>query len=246
LDYVTHSSSPIVHAADDKSVMETLEALPYQVQSTRAFSEGKSYWVGPSAIGARDNPYGAESSANPDNNRVCLAQMDPRQRGLFGAAWNLGYVAAFARGGVDVVTLGATTGPLGIVYRKTGDRQPFFDGLEQAAVYPVYHVIADLAAAAGEDLVATTSSEPGKVEAFAAHGPEGTHVWVANLTDQKQMVTLSNMPAGPAKLRMLDEANFVEATTQPAWFAGSSQPLDMKAPLRLGPYAVARIDWSSR
>jgi len=246
LDYVTHTSSPIVHAADDRSVMETLEALPYQVQSTRAFIAGKPYWVGPSAIGARDNPYGAASSANPNNGRVCLAQMDPRQRGLFGAAWNLGYVAAFARGGVDVVALGATSGPLGIVYRKTGDKQPFFDGLNQPAVYPVYHVITDLAAAAGEDLVATTSSDAGKVEAFAARGPGGTHLWVANLTDRKQMVTLSNMPAGPAKLRMLDEASFVEATTQPAWFASSSQPLDLKAPLQLGAYAVARIDWSSR
>jgi hypothetical protein len=246
LDYVTHSSSPIVHAADDRSVMETLESLPYQLQSTRAFIAGKPYWVGPSAIGARDNPYGAESSANPDNHRVCLARMDPRQRGLFGAAWNLGYVAAFARGGLDVVALGATTGPLGIVYRKTGDKQPFFDDLGQAAVYPVYHVIADLAAASGEELIATTSSDAGKVEVFAARGPQGTHLWVANLTDQQQMVTLADMPAGPAKLRMLDEASFVEATTQPAWFASPGEPLDMKAPLQLGPYAVARIDWSSK
>ncbi|MGH6884365.1 MAG: hypothetical protein ACREFM_25815, partial [Hypericibacter sp.] len=69
LDYVTHTSSPIVHAADDRSVMETLEALPYQVQSTRAFIDGKPYWVGPSAIGARDNPYGAASSVNPNNQR---------------------------------------------------------------------------------------------------------------------------------------------------------------------------------
>jgi hypothetical protein len=45
---------------------------------------------------------------------------------------------------------------------------------------------------------------------------------------------------------MLDEASFVEATTQPVWFAGSNQPLDLKAPLRLGAYAVARIDWSSK
>jgi hypothetical protein len=60
------------------------------------------------------------------------------------------------------------------------------------------------------------------------------------------MVTLADMPAGPAKLRMLDEASFVEATTQPAWFASPGESLDMKAPLQLGPYAVARIDWSNK
>ncbi|QEX24369.1 hypothetical protein FRZ61_43100 [Hypericibacter adhaerens] len=246
LDYVTHSSSPIVHAADDKSVMETLESLPYQIQSTRAFIAGKPYWVGPSAIGARNNPYGAASSPNPANQRVCLSQMDPRQRGLFGAAWNLGYIAAFAKGGIEVVSLGATTGSIGIVHRRTGAPQPFFDGQGQPAVFPVYHVIADLAAAAGEALVPTRSSDAGKVEALAAHGPGGTHLWVANLTAEKQMVTLADIPAGPAKLRMLDEASFVEAVTQPAWFATATQPLDLKAPLRLGAYAVARIDWSSR
>ena len=31
IDYVTHTTCPIVHAADDISVMETLEALPYVV-----------------------------------------------------------------------------------------------------------------------------------------------------------------------------------------------------------------------
>ena len=37
LDYVTHTTCPNVHAADDRSVMETLETLPYIIQSTRAF-----------------------------------------------------------------------------------------------------------------------------------------------------------------------------------------------------------------
>src|SRR5215510_6415412 len=37
LDFVTHTTCPIVHAADDISVMETLEALPYVIQSTRSF-----------------------------------------------------------------------------------------------------------------------------------------------------------------------------------------------------------------
>ena len=36
LDYVTHTTCPIVHAADDISVMETLEALPYVINSAKA------------------------------------------------------------------------------------------------------------------------------------------------------------------------------------------------------------------
>ena len=39
LDFVSHCTCPIVHAADDLSVMESLEALPHVVRSTRALVE---------------------------------------------------------------------------------------------------------------------------------------------------------------------------------------------------------------
>ena len=91
-DYITHATCPIVHAADDRSVMETLECLPYIVRSTRAMTGATPYHIGPSQIGCRDNPYGASIPPNPDDRRVCLARNDPRQRGLFNAAWTLGYI----------------------------------------------------------------------------------------------------------------------------------------------------------
>src|SRR5215813_6605214 len=167
LDFVTHTTCPIVHAADDISVMETLESLPYVVESTKAFIGGKPYRVGPSAIPARDNPYGASTTPNPNNQRVCLAKMDPRQRGLFAAAWSLGYVAAFARGGVEAVSLGAPTGPAGMIYRRTDYPQPYFDDLKGPAVYPLYHVIAGLGRDLGHKLMAVKAGDPSKVAALA-------------------------------------------------------------------------------
>ena len=84
--------------ATTRTVTENLEALPHIIRSAAAFIHGKPYRVGPSSIGARDNPYGAAATPNPTNGRVALADMDPRQRGLLGAAWYLGYVAHMARG----------------------------------------------------------------------------------------------------------------------------------------------------
>src|ERR1700753_4172432 len=138
--------------------METLAAHPYQIKSVRAlFKTG--YRLGPSAIPARTNPYGASSAANPSNERVCLSQIDPRQRALFGAAWSVGYLGAWAKGALDAVTLGAVTGPAGMVYRKTDHAQPYYDDLGKAAVYPVYHVIADLAKASGAKQIQSTVSQ---------------------------------------------------------------------------------------
>ena len=84
------------------------------------------------------NPYGEAPMANPENIRQAMNGMDPRQRGLFAAAWSLGFVARFARGGAEAITLGGGVGEFGIAYAKMDYQQPYFD--ENGGVYPAYHV----------------------------------------------------------------------------------------------------------
>jgi D-apionolactonase len=240
LDFVTHTTCPIVHAADDVSVMETLEALPYVTQSAKAFINGKAYCIGPSSIPARLNPYGASTAPNPGNGRVCLSNMDPRQRGLFGAAWTLGYVAALAPGGLSAMTLGAATGPAGMICRRTNYVQPYFDETDGALVYPVYHVVAGLSAVSGGKLVAAKSSAPGKVAALACRAKAGTVLWLANLTDEARTAKVSGFSGG-ALLHMLDEGSFVAATRDAGYLAKGGKVLKKVGAVELAPYAVARI-----
>jgi hypothetical protein len=94
--FATHATSAIVHAADDESVMETLECLPHVFGSARALIGSAGYRLGLVAIGMRSNPYGAATKENPEQVRMAMAHSDPRQRGLFGAAWALGALAATA------------------------------------------------------------------------------------------------------------------------------------------------------
>ena len=239
LDFVTHTTCPIVHAADDISVMETLEALPFVIQSTRALIGGKGYWVGPSSIAARRNPYGASTADNSGNNRICLSDMDPRQRGLYGAAWSLAYVAAFAAGGLNAVTLGAATGPVGMIYRKLGFPQAHFDSAGGSPVFPVYQVIAGLAAASGAKLVGTSSAAPSKVAALAYRAKAGAVLWLANLTAEEQKVKISGFN-GKASLHLLDEASFV-AATDAGYLTKGDKPLKKVGALALPPYAIARV-----
>lgn len=240
LDFVTHTTCPIVHAADDVSVMETLEALPYVVQSAKALIAGKGYCVGPSSIPARLNPYGASTAPNPGNGRVCLSNMDPRQRGLFGAAWTLGYVAALASGGLRAITLGAATGPAGMIYRRTNYAQPYFDEAGAPAVYPLYHVVAGLAAASGGKVIAAKSAAPGKVAALAVRGKSGATLWLANLTGEAQTAKVSGF-TGSAQLHVLDEGSFVAATRDAGWLGKGGKALKKVGAVALAPYAVARI-----
>jgi hypothetical protein len=236
LDFVTHTTCPTVHAADDRSVMETLEALPYVFLSTKAFMGDKPYHVGPSTIGCRENPYGRATTPNPDNKRACLSRLDPRQRGLFNAAYTIGYAAACARGGVNALSMGAPTGPFGFIHRKMDGPHPFYDGQPEGALYPAFHVMAELAADSGAKLVEAVSNRKNAVEAFAYRANGGTVLWLTNLTPDAQEVVLKG--GGRARIAVLDEANFTAATTGPGIFdtkvlAGPS--------LTLGAYAVARV-----
>ena len=242
LDFITHTTSPIVHAADDRSVMETLEALPYQIETAKAFSGGVAHRVGPSGIGARDNPHGATYSDNPNNLRVCLAKMDPRQRGLFSAAWTLGYVATLARVGVSSISMGAPTGPLGMIYREAEHTQPFFDDLEAVAVYPVFHTMSALNRAAGNPMLSSVSSNERKVTCLGWSDKTGNTVLIANLSADEQTVDLAGVPNG-ATIGMLDEDSFIFATTNAKTFRRAGKLLDNAKQIRLGGYAVAYISF---
>ena len=242
LDFITNTTSPIVHAADDRSVMETLEALPYQIETAKAFSGGVPHRVGPSGIGARDNPHGATYSDNPNNLRICLAKMDPRQRGLFSGAWTLGYVATLARAGVSSISMGAPTGPLGMIYREAEHTQPFFDDLEAVAVYPVFHTMSALNRAPGNAMLAIACSDGSKVACLGWSEKSGITVMIANLTADEQMIDVSGIP-GDATIGMLDEDSFIFATTNAKTFRRAGKLLGDAKQIRLGGYAVAYIGY---
>ncbi len=240
LDFVVHTTCPIVHACDDRTVMENLEALPHIIKSTRAFIGGLPYRVGPSSIGARDNPYGAAPTPNPDNRRVALACMDPRQRGLLGAAWNLGYVAHMARGQVDAVALAAPVGEFGVAYARMDYAQPWFDERGQG-VYPVYHVLRGMAAGAGKPMLATTLSDGSVVQAVAWRDEERTELWLANLTGERQRVAIKGLPADQGRVWRLDSDAFVTAASGPRGFGDPAGATPLES-IELDAYAVLRIE----
>ncbi|CAB3752332.1 hypothetical protein [Paraburkholderia solisilvae] len=227
LDYATFTTCPIVHAADDRSVMETLATLPFIAGSVTALAGATPYRVGPSTIASRDNPYGAATLPNEPGRRarrICLTDNDPRQRALYGAAWNLGYFAAFAAGGATHIALAELTGPRGL-----------FDETKPTPT-PLYQLLASLAAARDAQ-TAHLTIERGRVPfaAFAAKQPASTTLWVANLSAQQNRIELdfgATDGAHASLARWLPGADFTHAPA-PA-------PLPSGV-LSLGPYETAVI-----
>ena len=238
-DFITHTACPIVHSADDLSVMETLASLPWIIASTRAIIGKSPYHMGPTSIPCRDNPYGAKVAANPNNGRVCLSDMDPRQRGLFAAAWNLGLVAAATKGKIDAISLGSVTGAQGLIYCKSSYMQPGFDG-SNATVYPAYHILAGLGRASRARHIETESGAPGKIAALAHQSKAGPVLWLANLTGDRQSVKISGFK-GAAQLHVLDEKSFDIVIKRPDYLMAAGTGVKKIASLEIGPYAIIRV-----
>ncbi|MEL6961406.1 MAG: hypothetical protein AAFO01_01545 [Pseudomonadota bacterium] len=238
IDFISHTTCPTVHASDDISVMESLEALPDMVTTVRNFAGDLPYYIGPSTIGARINPFGEAVTANPHNRRLRLARLDPRQRGLFGAAWNLGYVATLAQAGIEAVALSGPVGEFGVIAAPMDYEQPWFDQ-QGLGVYPVYHVLRGLADGAGKVMLRTTLTDRSVMQAIAWRDGGQTTLWVANLTSEPQEFRIEGLPPSPGKVATLDLDSFVAVTRSPHGLETREEPLDL---FDLGAYGVMRID----
>jgi D-apionolactonase len=194
LDFITHTTAPLVHAADDRSVMETLEALPFITRSVRAFAgdmpyrigpSSMPYRIGPSSIGMRHNPYGAGLNPNPDGIRMTMVADDPRQKQQFAAAWMIGYAAATLEAGLEVLALGSLCGPFGVI----GEGGPL----------PAYDAARALARLSGTVSRPVASSDPSRVLALAG----GDTLLIANLTPEPVEIAVGDerVRLGPYGIR---------------------------------------------
>ncbi len=237
---MTHTTCPNVHSADDRSVMETNEAIPFQILTTRTFMGDMPYRIGPSQLGCRENPYGKSTTPSTGNSRLCLSVVDPRQRGIYNSAWMIAYAAACARGGVEAIAFGAPTGPTGHIYRELDFTQPYFDDKSGAIIYPGYHVIAGLARLAGQPIRETQFSARGKIEAIAVGQDESMVLWLANLTGGVVEVQLPTRFEIGASIVNLNAGVFQRLTTSAAYLDSAGQDI-RGAEIKLDGYAVARI-----
>jgi hypothetical protein len=221
-DYVTHALTPLVHAADDRSVMRALETLQPIFDTLHERAQGRPWRLGLATIGMRTNPYGRDVADKPGRVRLAMAQDDPRQDGLFAAAWMIGVAEAVAGRPVEYVALGAPYGPFGLV--AAGSR---------GAVRPVYHAFAALAGLSGRPQ--RRLHLPEGVRGIAADTDDGVRAVIANCT-----AAPVDLDPGPrALVAVLDASSFAAAAVDRDWWRHARRAA---GPMRLGAYGVAIVE----
>jgi hypothetical protein len=112
-------------------------------------------------------------------------------------------------------------------------------------VYPVYHVLADFAEMAGGQVLAVRSTDPLRVDGFAAVKDGRKRIVVASLSAEAQSVSVWGLPA-KVRVRLLSAANAPAAGRHPAEYrkaeGAETETALGRLSLDLSPWGVARID----
>jgi hypothetical protein len=224
----------VTHAADDRSVIECLEGLSHIYRSAGALAGERDYRLGLVAIGMRSNPYGSGVMENNLQNRIAMAGADPRQRGLFAAAWAVGAAAATEGHKVSSLALSALVGPFGAIHRREAWAQPGYQETGTGTVYPIFHVLRFMSLMGGAPRLPVRSAGNGIV-GVASQDHSHIRLIVANLGTDVSHVRLPH----DSEIRSLNTDNFLSAIHDPQWL--DTGEADRGSNVALPPLGVAFI-----
>jgi D-apionolactonase len=239
-DFIFWPINPQVHAFDNLSLIETLQAQSQTVNSMRLSSGGMPMVVSPVTLKQRFNPVATRPEPPPNPGQL-PSQVDPRQLSLFGAGWTLGSIAALACAGIQSITYYETTGWRGLIETEVGSPLPDKFPSAKGALFPVFHVFA---AASGCSHVAPVHlDKPLEAAGLALFkGEKLERVLAANLTGQPLEIAFEGLPWPAPEARLLSETNLREQPCNSPWALTGIELLSRADKiLNLPPYSLAWI-----
>ena len=252
LDLVNYSITPQIHAFDNASLIETHEGQAATVESAQGFVAGRPLSISPVTLKPRFNPDATSPELKPRPGEL-PPQVDVRQMSLLGAGWTAGSIKYLSESkcgcgkGVYNITFYETTGWRGVMELDGGSPLPDKFKSLPGAVFPLYHVLADVGEFAGGGIVLSNSSAPGKVEALVIQKGERIRALLSNLGPKPQVVRVMDIGlTGSVNVKHLDETNAEAAMENPESFRADPGVLvqvgEAGLELNLIPYGLARVD----
>lgn len=237
LDFISFTANPQVHAFDNASLAETPAALPALIETARQHSGGKPIALSPLTLKQQFNPV-ATGPEIPTPPGELPAKVDPRQMSLFGAGWTLACLKYLSESDhLHHLSLYETTGWLGVMETEAGSPLPEKFPSLPGELFPIYHLLAEVGAWRGAQVIPLVSSHPLRVEALALEKDQQRRILLANMSNLPQTVQL---PEGrPALLRVMNEHEGFEAVPPvPDTMASAS--------ITLPPYALLCADYEGK
>jgi hypothetical protein len=162
---------------------------------------------------------------------------------LFAACWMASSVRNLTQSGAAAVNYFETTGWHGVMETVRGSAMPDKFLSIPGAVFPIYHVLADIGEFAGGEVLAGRSSDALAADGIALRRDGWLRVLIANMTAEPKTVAVRGLH-GRIDLRILDASVTEEAMRAPEAFrARSDTTLEAaRLEIELPSFAVARLD----
>ena len=156
----------------------------------------------------------------------------------FLAGWTLGSIAFLSQEGVHAATYFELTGCRGIIGAPSQAHLPTPFGASAEAVFPVYHVLADIAELEDGNWHVLIANVPDAVVGLLCRRADGNCALVANPTDRSWTCRL---PFAPQCLRVLDRTTEASAMYSPAGFRAAWKHWTASE-LELPPQSYVRLE----
>ena len=209
LDFLSYSVNPQVHAFDNDSLTETLDAQAYTVESARVFADGCAVHLSPITLKPRFNPNATAPEPPPAPGNL-PETVDPRQLSCYAAAWTLGSISSLTRAGADALTYFETLGMRGILQ---GEREPAIPQkfpTKKGMLYPVWQVFRELMRHRDSAWIPLQSSDSLAVKGMLFQQQTRATVLFANYRNEAIDLHL-RLPAQELSLGLLDETTVADA-----------------------------------
>ncbi len=215
LDVVGYPISPQVHAFDDASLFETIDAQAVTLRDAMHIVGSTPLAIGPITLLPRFNPYtGARPLFDVGTERE---RRDPRQGAWLAAAWTLASLVSLANAGAQAVSYHEVVGPAGILD-------------ERGQMLPVGGVIGDVLGGPGTMLRVAGPADLA-ILALGHSNVDARRVLVANLRDRPRSVAIDT-PTPPWAIVTVSDAG-----GPPVERSGRARQV-----VEIRPYGVVRLD----
>ncbi len=198
-EVVSYPVTPQVHSDDDLSLVETPVAQADTVRRAHVLAPHAAIAVTPITLKPRYNPDAPDAITPPGE---LPANVDVRQASPIAAAWTAASIHRLGEASAASATYFETIGWRGVLEPDPlPPRDAPFPSVA-GMLFPVYHVLAELAPLAGMGLLECRSSQPLEVDAMQIASADGVVAVVANLTARSQVVELESTGADSGRRRL--------------------------------------------
>lgn len=179
-DFVTYSICPQVHAFDNLSLIENLEAQKYTVLSAKQLYKGKPVFISPVTLQQRFNVVATEEGS------ASIYPVDRRQQSYFNALWTLISVKYLTESEATLITYFESVGAKGLIPQL--NRQKEEHTSSQPLLYPVYHLLKYILSF--HFVRKVTSSDPINVDAICLQKDGQVTLMLVNFSTVEKTVVL--------------------------------------------------------